>query len=370
MDLLLSLPILSYWASNSLTSWSASLNILFFYLTWSTLVLSHNPVKIELIGVATLRVIFWLLPSLLFLLLDTLVPSLAKDIKHGYSAALPPRDAATLAGILALASANLILSLGVEFGASLGLATVLQTPVFRTSTTLPLPWQMVKHVAVLVAARELLTYSIHRYVLHERKCQGTPRSTTATATTRRSRWPWPFRRSSLSLADLHAKHAHARSAPPFSLLVMADHPLPFLLHRFVPTYVPAVVLSLWGGKVHLLTYFVFVAMVTLEETLAMSGYSIVPGIIMGGMASRTALHYARPSAGNYGCLGLTDWVAGTSVGRDVIKDLRDEAGKHGLRERGENVVEGVGAVVQNRFHALRRSKRPGAPKGRVSSGSE
>jgi len=346
MDLLLSLPIASYFFSTSLTSWSTSLNLLFFYMTWSTLVLSHSPLKIELLGTTAIRIVFWLVPSLIFLLIDTLFPSLAENIKYNGSSALPPRDAKSLTRALGLAVFNLCLSTGVEAALSLGTATFLGAPVFRTATTLPLPWQMAKHVALLFAAREVLTYYLHRNLLHV----GT--GTRSSRMTRR-------------ISSQHATCAHARTAAPFSLLLMADHPLPFLIHRFVPLYLPALALH---RHLHLLTYFLFVGLATVEETLATSGYTVVPGIIMGGIARRTALHYARPQ-GNFGAWGVLDWIHGTSLGGDVMSDVRDEAEKHHLKERGERAANGAGNMLQDGMDGLRRSARSRGKKATRANGN-
>ncbi|KAK5661124.1 hypothetical protein OQA88_11014 [Cercophora sp. LCS_1] len=332
MDLLLSLPIASYFFSSSLTSWSTSLNLLFFYMTWSTLVLSHSPLKIELLGTTGLRIVFWLIPSLFFLLVDILLPSLAESIKYNGTSALPPRDPKALARLITLALLNLSLATLLEGALSLGTATVLGAPVFRTATTLPLPWQMAKHVGLLFLAREILTYYIHRYILHAQ----IPRRTTR------------------RIASQHKRCAHARAgSAPFALLLMADHPVPFLLHRFIPIYLPALVMH---RHLHLLTYFLFVGLATVEETLAMSGYNIVPGIIMGGIAKRSALHYARPS-GNFGAWGVLDWFHGTSLGGDVMRDVKGEAEKHHLKERGEKAANGVGDVFEQVRKGKRRSPR-------------
>ncbi|KAK3379079.1 sterol desaturase family [Lasiosphaeria ovina] len=351
MDLLLSLPIASYFFTTSLTSWSTSLNLLFFYMTWSTLVLSHSALKIELMGTAALRIVLWLVPSLVFLLFDTLLPSLAESIKYRGASALPPRDASSVARLLGLAAVNLALEAAVEAGASLGVAALLQIPaVFRTSSTLPLPWQIAKHVALLFAAREVLTYYIHRHVLH-----GQPLSLTKVGGGGGGR-----------IATMHDRCAHAH-ATPFSLLLMADHPLPFLLHRFVPLYVPALVVSL--GGLHILTYLLFVGLCTAEETLAMSGYTAVPGIIIGGIARRNALHYARPGAGNFGCWGVLDWVHGTSLGKDVMADLHDEAEKHNLKGRSARAASDAGNMVTDGIDGLRRSARSSKGRRRSAKGN-
>lgn len=348
MDILLSLPIASYFFSTSLTSWSTSLNLLFFYMTWSTLVLSHSPLKIELLGVFAIRIVFWLVPSLFFLLFDCSLPSLSEAIKYKGSSALPPRDAAALSRLLGLALFNLLLESALQAGISLGLSNLLllKNPVFRSSTTLPLPFQIIKHILLLFTAREFLTYFIHRYILHGGQGSAGPR-----------------RPISSTLTNLHLRYAHSRRAPPFSLSIMTDHPIPFLLHRFVPLYIPAVILGASRSSgLHILTFLLFVLLTTLEETLSMSGYTIIPGIILGGITRRNALHYCSSSfsssaSGNFGSWGVLDWVHGTSLGKDVMADVKDEAEKHRLKERGEKAADDMGGLVEDGINSLRRSAR-------------
>ncbi|KAI1872786.1 uncharacterized protein JN550_003660 [Neoarthrinium moseri] len=323
LDVLLSLPILSYFAAPALTSWSTSLNLLFFYLTWSTLVLSHSPLKIELIGTLAVRVVLWLVPSLLFLLFDTGIPSLSESIKLYGSSSLPRRDAASQLKKLLLAVVNLLLFTAVQAALSIGATMLLKGPLFKTSTTLPLPWQIIKHIGWLYTTREVLTYYIHRNILH-------------------SRGP---------LANLHRGYAHSHRGAPYSLMLYADHPLPLMLHRLLPVYLPSLLI-----RPHLLTYFLFTVFTTVEEMMSMSGYSVVPGIIMGGVARRTATHYASGGRGNFGAWGLLDWINGTSVGKDVMEDIQDEAEKHQLKERGEKAANDAGNLVQDGIDGLRKKR--------------
>lgn len=368
MDILLSLPIVSYFFSTSLTSWSTSLNLLFFYMTWSTLVLSHSPLKIEIVGTTAIHIVFWLIPSLIFLAFDTALPSLSESIKHNGASALPPRSAKFLVKLTCLILFNLALETGLQTAISFGLASLFKTPVFRTSTALPLPWQMIKHIAILFSLRELLTYYIHRHLLHP------------------TRNPKSKPEALCRLPALHTRYgAHAHRSAPFSLLLKADHPLPYLLHRFIPLYLPALLVSFpfpfslpfnlprplskilptsgsitgTAGGLHLLTYLLFLTLSTLEETLSMSGYTIIPGLLMRGMTRRTALHYSRGGKGNYGSWGLLDWAHGTGVvgGDDVVGDLKDEVEKHRVRER----VRGKGGEVVN-------GGRKGVRKGRSVAG--
>ncbi|KAL0935821.1 sterol desaturase family [Colletotrichum truncatum] len=339
MDILLSLPIVSYFLAPAMTSWTTSLNLLFFYMTWTTLVLSHGPLKIELLGTLALRVVLWLAPSLLFLLFDTLIPSISESIKTAGAAALPPTHGPILLKTLGLALFNIVLAAGVEGGISLAWASYFHEPLFKASTSLPLPFQLVKHIAILIAAREVLTFYIHTHILHSRGRRFT----------------------STRIGRLHASYAHARAAPPFSLMLYADHPVPFLLHRIMPILLPALVL-----RPHLLTYFLFVGFCTAEETLAMSGYSVVPGIIMGGITRRTAIHYASKGRGNYGAWGVMDWAHGTSCGQDVVDDMRAEAEKHRVKERGAKAAGDGANMLQDGIRELRKG-RSGGRRGKKSS---
>lgn len=379
MDILLSLPILSFFFSTSATSWSTSLNLLFFYMTWSTLVLSHDPLYIQVFGALAIRLFFFLLPSLLFLTFDLLLPSLAETIKYDGADALPPRDPKFLAKQLLLALFNIALQSGLETAASLGLTHLLPfgPPPFRITTTLPLPFAIIKQLGWLYLAREVLGYYLHRRVLH---AQGTPPSwlrlpripllNNNNSSSRRS-LDATARDTTNYLAKKHASYAHARAAAPYSLALAADHPLPYLLHRLAPTYFPAALVI----RPHLLVYFLFVGLVTLEETLTMSGYTIVPGIIMGGITRRNAAHYGAGhrggDSGNYGAWGVLDWGYGTGMrgsGRDIEDDVRAEARKHRVRERGEN---GANQALDKVSDGLRKANkgRKGAKWGSSGSGS-
>ena len=108
-----------------------------------------------------------------------------------------------------------------------------------------------------------------------------------------------------------------------------DHPLAYLTRGFFPTYLPALLF-----RFHLLTYVLYLSLVSLEETFAYSGYSTLPtNFVLGGIARRTDNHVLCGGEGNYGPLGITDWICGTSVGGDMTEDAvaeserRDAVGK-------------------------------------------
>lgn len=95
-------------------------------------------------------------------------------------------------------------------------------------------------------------------------------------------------------------------------------------------------------RFHLLTYTIYIALISLEETFAFSGYSTVPtNFILGGMARRTDKHVLCGGEGNFGPLGVADWVCGTSVGGDVMEDVGREAERHDVDGKMEGVMDGA-----------------------------
>jgi hypothetical protein len=123
---------------------------------------------------------------------------------------------------------------------------------------------------------------------------------------------------------------------PYSFAAHYDHPASYILFRFLPIYLPAVIF-----RDHLLTYLMTLSIVTLEETLTFSGYSVIPGIMIGGIARRQDLHSESHGRGNYAPLGIMDWIHGTSIGADVVDDMREEAEELGVGERSRDAIEGV-----------------------------
>ncbi|OAA35530.1 Sterol desaturase family [Metarhizium rileyi] len=325
LDLLLSIPILSYvFFPTTGASISTSVNIIFFYMTWTSLVFSHPALELHLSGVLVVRVIFWLIPSLVFLLFDVGVPSLAEGFKHGGRASLPTRDARKLGKMLGMALLNVMICLAFEAAVSMGYTLLFKRHVFRMSTTLPLPWTLFKHCAFILTCRELLNFYIHRHVLHG------------------SSW----------LAKKHMEYAHAGVGAPFSLQVFTDYPVAVLLHRLLPAFLPSMLI-----RTHLLTYFLVLIITSIEETLAMSGYTAIPGIVMSGITQRTAVHYTSKGTHNFGAYGILDWAHGTSKGRGALEDVRKEADKHRVQEKSTEKVDQGTKVMHDGIDSLRQRLR-------------
>lgn len=161
MDAIFSLPVLSLFLVPTLSSYTTSLNLIFFYMTWTTLVLSHPPLRVELFATITVRLLFYVLPSLVFFLFDILTPSAALIVKAQGESGLPggSRKAkirwkeikVALWGI-----ANVALGIAVQVAIELVRTKVLgMRSAVKVSMKLPMPWEMVKDLLRGFLVREV-----------------------------------------------------------------------------------------------------------------------------------------------------------------------------------------------------------------------
>ena len=322
---LLSIPALSFFVIPAFSSYSTTVNFFFFYLTWAVLIQSNDPLKVEVLGTIGIRLIFYLLPSLGFLFFDSATPSLAVSTKQHGDIALPMGEAhggwkGRWWRVALISIFNLLLGVLIQLATSLLFTRVLH---IRTSLNIsrspPFPWSIAKDLLLCLFLREVLTYVFHRFVLHS------PR-------TRLSKW--------------HVEWQHSIAAP-FSLVAHYDHPLTYIIHVFLPTFLPALALRL-----HLLTYNLYLAVVSLEEVFAYSGYNVLPsGFILGGIARRQERHLMGAPDGNFGCFGLVDFLLGTSVGTDLVDDLVDEADKKQVGKKAKGKAKTIKNKAQKHIES-------------------
>jgi len=303
------LPFLSFLLIPTMTSYSTSLNLLFFYLTWSTLVLSHHPLRVEVVGSLAVKILFYVLPSGAMLLVDILFPGVSASFKSLGDDALPLQDTRRksvfkFARLLGWSVFNVVFGVMVQCLVEWLLTVRLGRPAaVRVTTTLPLPWGIVKDLLKGLVARDALTWVVHRYLLH-----GGPRPANAIVR---------------DLSAMHESWYHKAIKAPFPLSPTYDHPLIYLLRVFLPMYLPAM---FW--RFHALTFILYLAVVSLEETFTHCGYAKLPThFILGGIASRHEAHCLTGGKGNFGTWGLCDWLAGTSIGTDATDDIMDEVGE-------------------------------------------
>ncbi|KAI4188536.1 MAG: hypothetical protein LQ348_003911 [Seirophora lacunosa] len=322
LDALLSVPALSFLLVPTFSSYSTSLNLLFFYVTWSTLILSNSPLKVEVLGTLGIRLLFYLVPAFAFLAFDAAVPKLAVKIKEHGETALPMGEEHGGVGgrwwkVALVSTANVLLGVAMQISVELAFTKILHIrSALKISTSLPLPWSIAVDLIRGLFLREILSYFLHRYLLHH---------------------------SDSPLTEYHMRWQHAIAAP-YSFVANYDHPLAYAVRVFLPTYLPALLF-----RFHLLTYHMYLAIVSLEETFAYSGYDVLPsGLILGGIARRQERHLMGEGKGNYSCLGVCDFVAGTSLGEDVVDDVREEAENHNVQDKVKGRAKKVGRKPKSR----------------------
>ena len=148
LDAFLSIPALSFLIIPTFSSYSTSLNLLFFYLTWSTLILSNSPLKVEIFGTLAIRVLFYILPSVLFLAFDSVVPRIAVGIKEHGEDALPqgsePKGWKGRWWKISLVSVlNVLLGVALQIGIEMLFTQGLHIrSALKITTSIPLPWSI------------------------------------------------------------------------------------------------------------------------------------------------------------------------------------------------------------------------------------
>jgi hypothetical protein len=144
-----------------LSSYSTSLNLLFFYMTWSTLVLSHTPLRVEIFGTIAVRLIFYALPSVLFFLFDILTPSAAVVVKKHGAAGLPggkrrSRIRTRELKVAGWSLLNLCMSIAVQWGIeTLCVRALGMRSALKVSIRLPMPYEMLKDLLLGLLGREV-----------------------------------------------------------------------------------------------------------------------------------------------------------------------------------------------------------------------
>jgi len=159
-----------------------------------------------------------------------------------------------------------------------------KTPVFDIGTNPPLPWNILKNIFLIIAIREVITYVVHRYILHN------PR-----------RFP--------RFSRFHKVHHQFAKYPTFALKGQYYHYIDYFLIQFLPLYLPAYLL-----RVHLLTFFLTLAFVSLESALIYSGYDIFWKLLGNTVQGIDRHHRPGGDRMDFGIWGILDWFCGTAGG--------------------------------------------------------
>lgn len=126
-----------------------------------------------MVGTLGIWVLFFIVPTLLFLLFDSAIPSLAVGLKSQGAAALPARTGGVQVArmgkgrpqwyaVLGLSLVNIGLSIGLQvavellFTKAIGIRSAL-----KVTTTLPMPWSIGKDVVRGLVLREVSPHDLH-----------------------------------------------------------------------------------------------------------------------------------------------------------------------------------------------------------------
>lgn len=161
MDAIFSLPVLSLFLVPAISSYSTSLNLIFFYMTWTTFVLSHSPLRVELFATVTVRLLFYVLPSLAFFLFDILTPSAAVVVKAQGEPGLPGGSKKAKIRwkeirVALWGLANVALGIALQAGVEMVRTKLLgMRSAVKVSMKLPMPWEIVKDLLRGLFGREV-----------------------------------------------------------------------------------------------------------------------------------------------------------------------------------------------------------------------
>ncbi|TFB07375.1 Fatty acid hydroxylase domain-containing protein 2 [Trichoderma ghanense] len=235
---------------------------------WATIVRTHNPITIDLLGTLLIQLLFWWTPCTIFLTLDTLLPSFSARHKLQPPPKQPSSSEILHSIHICLRNQLLVLILHATLLLLL-LSSSHHPPAIRIDPRFPSAKESTTHILASILLREILFYASHR-ALH---------------------WGPLYRR-------FHK--THHRFTAPVAFASQYAHPVEHIVANVLPILLPPAIL-----RAHILTMWAFLALQLVETSTVHSGYDF-----FGGAARKHDRHHERFDV-YFGGIGLLDWALGT-----------------------------------------------------------
>ncbi len=250
---------------------------------WASVLAAHGPLRVEIGGLLLVQLLAFWLPSAVYIALPWLAPALSA--RHKLQPAPRQPTAADIWHCAAVVLRNNVLSTALSVGLALAAAGTHSSdtshsshgssppgrlpPGLRVEASLPAAAEVVRHLLLCCAMREVLFYYAHR-LLHQ------PRVYRAVHKT------------------------HHKFIAPVALAAQYAHPVEHIVANVLPVGLPPLLLH-----AHVLTYWAFVALMLVETATVHSGYDFFDGA-----ARMHDAHHEKFNL-NYGVFGWMDWMHGT-----------------------------------------------------------